>query len=65
VYVGDDKGWREATSAFGWGGGKGQAQDETGVRRMWWWRMPPFGAWCALRFRGIYRYGATTPIIYI
>ena len=29
VYVGDDKGEREATSAFGWGGGKGQAHDET------------------------------------
>ena len=29
VYVGDDKGEREATSAFDWGGGKGQAHDET------------------------------------
>jgi hypothetical protein len=57
VYVGDDKMEEERrveTSAFVWSRRKGQAHDETGMRKMCGWRMP-FGAWRALRFRGIYR----------
>jgi hypothetical protein len=63
VYVGDDKGWREATSAFGWGRWKGTSAGRDRGEEDVVVEDAAFSAWCALRFRGIYRLRRYRPII--